>query len=119
MDAARSAGSSTIRRLARALETSLQNFEAISARIRAGEGTLGKFLTDDTVARSVSSTTKNLNEITGRINRGEGTGRLINDRALYDRLNSMSDRLDKVMAGLQQGEGTAGRLLRDRGCMRT
>jgi phospholipid/cholesterol/gamma-HCH transport system substrate-binding protein len=39
---------------------------------------------------------------------------LVNDRALYDRLNSMSDRLDKVMAGLQQGEGTAGRLLRDR-----
>jgi phospholipid/cholesterol/gamma-HCH transport system substrate-binding protein len=67
------------------------------------------------VARSVTSTTSNLNEITGRINRGEGTaGRLINDRALYDRLNSMSDRLDKVMAGLQQGEGTAGRLLRDR-----
>ena len=84
-------------------------------RIRAGEGTLGKFLNDDTIARSVSSTTANLNEITGRINRGEGTaGRLISDRALYDRLNSMSDRLDKVMAGLQQGEGTAGRLLRDR-----
>jgi phospholipid/cholesterol/gamma-HCH transport system substrate-binding protein len=33
---------------------------------------------------------------------------------LYDRLNSMSQRLDQVMTGLQQGEGTAGQLLKDR-----
>jgi phospholipid/cholesterol/gamma-HCH transport system substrate-binding protein len=33
---------------------------------------------------------------------------------LYNRLSSVSDRLDKVVAGLQQGEGTAGQLLRDK-----
>ena len=47
--------------------------------------------------------------------RGEGTaGRLLTDRELYDRLNSMSARLDKVMTGLEQGDGTAGQLLRDK-----
>jgi phospholipid/cholesterol/gamma-HCH transport system substrate-binding protein len=29
-------------------------------------------------------------------------------------LHSVSDRLDKVVAALQQGEGTAGQLLRDK-----
>ena len=41
-------------------------------------------------------------------------GRLLTDRELYDRLNSMSARLDKVMTGLEQGDGTAGQLLRDK-----
>jgi len=33
---------------------------------------------------------------------------------LYNRFNSTVDRLDKVMAGLQQGDGTAGQLLHDK-----
>jgi phospholipid/cholesterol/gamma-HCH transport system substrate-binding protein len=33
---------------------------------------------------------------------------------LYNRINSMADRLDKVMGALQAGEGTAGQLLRDK-----
>ena len=49
------------------------------------------------------------------MNRGEGTlGQLANNRELFDRLNSMTDRLDKVVAGLQQGQGTAGQLLQDK-----
>jgi phospholipid/cholesterol/gamma-HCH transport system substrate-binding protein len=36
------------------------------------------------------------------------------DQALYDRLNSVTDRLDKVVATLQQGNGTAGQLLQDK-----
>jgi phospholipid/cholesterol/gamma-HCH transport system substrate-binding protein len=36
------------------------------------------------------------------------------DEALYNRLNSMADRLDKVMASLQNGQGTAGQLLHDK-----
>jgi len=33
---------------------------------------------------------------------------------LYNRLNSMADRLDKLAASLNQGEGTAGQLLHDK-----
>jgi phospholipid/cholesterol/gamma-HCH transport system substrate-binding protein len=39
---------------------------------------------------------------------------LATDQELYNRLNSVSDRLDKVVAALQQGEGTAGQLLHDK-----
>ena len=49
------------------------------------------------------------------MNRGEGTaGKLITEQELYNRLNSMTDRLDKVTASLQQGEGTMGLLLHDK-----
>jgi phospholipid/cholesterol/gamma-HCH transport system substrate-binding protein len=40
-------------------------------------------------------------------------GKLLNERELYDRINSMAARLDQVMAGLESGQGTAGRLLHD------
>ena len=36
------------------------------------------------------------------------------DAELYNRLNSMADRLDKLTASLNQGEGTAGQLLHDK-----
>ncbi len=36
------------------------------------------------------------------------------DQALYDNLRSTTDRLDKVIALLQQSQGTAGALLNDK-----
>ena len=36
------------------------------------------------------------------------------EQELYNRLNSMTDRLDKVVASLQQGQGTMGLLLQDK-----
>jgi phospholipid/cholesterol/gamma-HCH transport system substrate-binding protein len=66
------------------------------------------------MAKSLTSTTANLDEITSKLKSGEGTaGRLLTDRELYDRLNSMAKRVDDVVANLNAGQGTAGRLLRD------
>ena len=107
---------------AKALEGSLQNLEAVTARIRSGEGSLGKLLSDDAMSRSLSSATSNLDKlthnldtITGGITRGEGTlGKLTTSDELFNRLSSMTDRLDKLVASLQQGDGTAGQLLHDK-----
>src|SRR6266550_4285382 len=94
---------------------SLATLQMVTARIRNGEGSLGKLLNDDALSKSVTSATNNLDAITGRINKGEGTaGKLITDEELYNRLNSMADRLDKLTASLNQGEGTAGQLLHDK-----
>ena len=38
----------------------------------------------------------------------------MNDPALYNRLNSVSERLDTLIGRLNEGEGTAGLLLKDR-----
>ena len=49
------------------------------------------------------------------MSRGEGNaGKLISDTALYDRLASVSKRLDDLTTGLNAGEGTAGQLLKNR-----
>ena len=70
---------------AKSLEASLQNLEAMTAKIRNGEGSLGKLMTDDAFAKSLSDTTANLSAITGKLNRGEGTaGKLMTDPALFD-----------------------------------
>ncbi|HEY3158789.1 MAG TPA: hypothetical protein VGJ78_07495, partial [Vicinamibacterales bacterium] len=39
---------------------------------------------------------------------------LVTDAELYNRFNSVADRLDKLTASLNQGEGTAGQLLHDK-----
>jgi phospholipid/cholesterol/gamma-HCH transport system substrate-binding protein len=38
----------------------------------------------------------------------------LTERELYDRFNSMAGRIDKLVAGLEQAEGTAGQLLRNK-----
>ena len=53
--------------------------------------------------------------MTGRLNRGEGTaGKLLNDDALYKKIDGMTARLDSVLQQLNEGQGTAGLLLRDK-----
>jgi phospholipid/cholesterol/gamma-HCH transport system substrate-binding protein len=52
--------------------------------------------------------------VTDRLARGEGTaGRLVADSTLYNRADSLVERLDRLTAELEAGHGTAGRLLRD------
>ena len=47
--------------------------------------------------------------------RGEGSaGKLLTDNALYNRLDSVVQRLDTLVTALNKGEGTAGRLLQDK-----
>jgi phospholipid/cholesterol/gamma-HCH transport system substrate-binding protein len=49
------------------------------------------------------------------LQRGEGTaGKLLTDQALWNRFNSLSDRIDKVVATLETSDSTAGRLLHDK-----
>ena len=36
------------------------------------------------------------------------------NRELFDRFNSIADRLDRLVTGLNAGEGTAGQMLRDK-----
>ena len=39
---------------------------------------------------------------------------MLNDPALFDRLNSVTQRLDSLVTKLNDGEGTAGQLLKDK-----
>ena len=87
----------------------------MTQQINAGEGSIGRLLKDDSFARSLTDTTSGPDrELTGKINRGEGTaGKLMTDPALFNRLNSASERFDTLLARLNEGQGTAGQLLKD------
>ena len=50
-----------------------------------------------------------------KLNNGEGTaGKLLTDPALFNRLNSVTERLNSLVTKLDAGEGTAGQLLKDK-----
>ena len=55
-----------------------------------------------------------MNDIAAQLQRGEGSaGKLLNDDALYKRIDGVSARLDALMTKVEKGEGTAGRVLQD------
>jgi phospholipid/cholesterol/gamma-HCH transport system substrate-binding protein len=102
--------------------------EEIGDKVKKGEGTLGKLITDETVyqeakktvetareaaesAKQAVDTLKNLSE---QIEKGEGTlGKLVKDDSLYqdakDTIQSMKGIAEKV----EKGEGTLGKLVSD------
>ena len=48
-------------------------------------------MNDPTLAANLTATTRNLESLTDRLNKGEGTvGKLLNDDALYKRLDAMT-----------------------------
>ncbi len=66
---------------------SVDEINLVVADLRAGRGTAGKLLTDETIYNDA--------------------------RAAIARFNTAAERIDNVVSGLQRGEGTAGKLLTD------
>jgi phospholipid/cholesterol/gamma-HCH transport system substrate-binding protein len=53
-----------------------------------------------------------IGDIINKVNKGQGTiGKVINDSALYDHLNSTAGKLDAMASSIQQGQGSLGRLV--------
>jgi phospholipid/cholesterol/gamma-HCH transport system substrate-binding protein len=117
-----------------ARKTLRKGTEAFSAlydvgdKVRKGEGTLGKLVTDDTVfqeARKAVETAKEavekvkvtaeaLKNVSEKIERGEGTlGKLIQDESLYQEAKDTLQTLKGVAEKVERGEGTLGRLIND------
>ena len=64
---------------------------------------------------SLTSASGNFDQISSKLNRGEGTlGKLLTDKELYDRFNSLAARVDRLTGDLEKGEGTAGQFLHDK-----
>ena len=72
-------------------------------------------MTDDALAKSLTATSANLEAVTGRLQRNDNSmGKLLTEKELYDRFNSIALRFDTISANLQKGEGTAGQLLQNK-----
>ena len=118
----------SIRSIVTNFEAMSENLNTVVARVKRGEGTIGKLLsTNETVYADLKSTlasaknaAANIDSIAARVERGEGTvGKLLstNDavhadiRAALASVKAAASNIDAVAGRLARGEGTIGRLL--------
>ncbi|HUV13674.1 MAG TPA: hypothetical protein VMY18_08515 [Acidobacteriota bacterium] len=106
----------------------LANFETLSDQVQgimrsfeAGEGTVGKFITDPSFFNNLNSTVENANRTMERIrslveNAGEGGGtvaRLMREDEVYESIKSATDHLDSLLQKIEEGDGTLGKMVND------
>ena len=82
--------------------------------LRAGRGTMGKFLTDEALYAEMTQLVNSASEVTRAINRGQGTlGGLVKDPAAYEALKTSLENLQAVTARINSGQGALGRFVND------
>jgi phospholipid/cholesterol/gamma-HCH transport system substrate-binding protein len=95
--------------------------EDIGEKVKKGEGTLGKLITDETIYRDakevvekVKETAETLKNVSDKIERGEGTlGKLIQDESLYQEAKETLQSMKGIAEKVEKGEGTLGKLIND------
>ncbi len=90
--------------------------DQIVTRVNAGQGLLGKVLSDDeTIYRDLQASAASLRDVMQRLQDGEGAiGKLLSgDTTLYNDLAATIESARQVAERLSRGEGTLGRLLAD------
>jgi len=93
--------------LAQALVDSVLALRSMVQRIERGEGSLGLFLNDETLAQ-------NLKTISQRLVDGEGSaGKFLTRDEVYDNLRETSENMAVVTGAIRSGEGSIGRLVMD------
>ena len=96
-------------------------FQDIMRSFEAGEGTIGRFITDPSFYNNLNATVENanlamlrVNDLVAELSAGPGTlGRLVQDDALHNRLVAATGELDQLFKKIDEGEGTLGRLVND------
>ena len=97
------------------------SIEDIGEKVKKGEGTLGKLITDETIYRDakevvekVKGTAETLKNVSDKIERGEGTlGKLIQDESLYNEAKETLQSIKGIAEKVEKGEGTIGKLVND------
>ena len=90
----------------------------ITRGIRAGEGTVGRFLQDDAFYANLNKTALQAEKLLDDIRSGQGTaGRIVSDPALYNQINDTVSQLRRVVDNVNEqilaGRGTIGKLIQD------
>ena len=84
------------------------------AGISAGQGTVGKLLTDDRLYTDLQRFVDAANEMTLSVRQGRGTiGKLLNDPRAANALEASLKNVEDVTRRITAGEGSLGKLLKD------
>ncbi len=88
------------------------NLADLTARLLAGEGTVGQLVTDDALYLGLVELSASLDTTLTAVNSGEGTlGRLLLDDSVYVHLSAAARSLDSITQTIAEGRGSIGRLL--------
>ncbi len=80
----------------------LTNANDVVVDIKAGKGTVGKLMTDDTLYRETTGTMTNAHQILLKVNHGQGTvGQLINNDAMLKDVKLSLQKLDNMTESLE------------------
>lgn len=87
---------------------------AVTGRIRAGEGTIGRLVSDTAVYENFAETGENLARLTADLASEQSTlGRLARRPEIYDHFEATMKSMRAVMGQIEAGKGTLGSLLMD------
>ncbi|MBI4480548.1 MAG: MCE family protein [Acidobacteria bacterium] len=99
----------------------LDNLNVLTSRlnsivetIETGQGTVGKFIKDDTLFRRLDATVSQAETLVADLNSGKGSlGRLLKSEDFYTKVNATVDKLQSVTEKIDSGDGTVARLIND------
>jgi phospholipid/cholesterol/gamma-HCH transport system substrate-binding protein len=95
-------------------QKALDDSATIIAGIRAGQGTLGKIVTDEALYRDIDKFVVSATAVTRALNEGKGTlGNLMNDPSAYNALKGSLENLQTVTERMKDEQSPLGRLLHD------
>jgi phospholipid/cholesterol/gamma-HCH transport system substrate-binding protein len=109
-------------------KNAFSRIEEIGEKVKKGEGTLGKLISDEAIyqdakktietakeaVEKVKGTAEALKNASEKIERGEGTlGKLIQDESLYQEAKETLQSMKGIAEKVEKGEGTLGKLIND------
>jgi phospholipid/cholesterol/gamma-HCH transport system substrate-binding protein len=104
----------TIGDVATQASVAIEETTALVNDLRAGQGTIGRLLTDEQLYNELTALMISVQGVTDGISKGRGTlGRLMSDPAAAKSLEASLDNLQAVTARIRAGEGSLGKLLND------
>lgn len=99
----------------------VQNLGALSTdvgeiidKVKRGQGTIGKLLSDNSLYNHLNDTAAKLNEVAANIQQGQGTlGKVISSDELYNKANATLSSAQDVVTAVKEQKGTIGKLVYD------
>jgi phospholipid/cholesterol/gamma-HCH transport system substrate-binding protein len=106
----------------------ISNINVVTRQVAAGEGTVGKLISDQALyntalaavsnlqdtATEIRATVADARKVVAEVNAGQGTvGRLIKDDTLYRETTNSMVNLREILQKMNQGQGTVGKILND------
>lgn len=95
------------------LSQTSEGINEIVSNVKAGEGTLGKLLTDEELYAALTDVVSKLQMITAGMEEDNSLALLLSDNTLYYDLLAVADNLRLVSDQIASGNGTIGRLVAD------